>query len=173
MGLAGLQGWNLFFLSLSYLSPFSRKDWISFSVLFELGHYIHLAWASIISVCGIAKYCTTVFLKRGHKPEFVFLKKKHLTLSCWYFFTEYHLISPDPSPSQPANRASFRLPLWEVEIEALRESRQAFEIDEAQTSGLDNLVVSCQTHFSCASIPSFIFAINQKCNNSIQKFIIH
>ena len=170
MGLAGLQGWNLFFLSLSYFSPFSRKDWISFSVLFELGHYIHLACASIISVHGITKYCTTVFLtlKKGHKPEFVFL-----TLSCWYFFTEYHLISPDPSPSQPANRASFRLLLWEVEIEALRESRQEFEIDEAQTSGLDILVVSCQTHFSCASIPSFIFAINQKCNNSIQKFIIH
>ena len=39
MGLAGLQGWSLFFLSLPYLSPFSRKDWISFSALFELGHY--------------------------------------------------------------------------------------------------------------------------------------
>ena len=33
--------------------------------------------APVISVHGITKYCSTVFLtlKKGHKPEFVFFKK--------------------------------------------------------------------------------------------------
>ena len=53
----------------------------------------------------------------------------------------------------PASRASFCLFLyWGGENEALPESRQLFEAAAAQTSGLVNLVFSCQTGFSIASV---------------------
>ena len=45
----------------------------------------------------------------------------------------------------PASRASFCLLGWKGEKEALPESHQTFEVTEARTSGLVNLVLSRQT----------------------------
>ena len=144
MGLAGLQGWKNSF------SPFHTFHHSTERTEYHFQFYLNWDITYILRALrwflSMVLRSTTVFLtlKNGHKPEAFVFFKKHLTLSCWYFFTEYHLISPDPSVSHPANRASFCLLLWGVEIEALRESRQAFEIDEAQTSGLDILVSCCQ-----------------------------
>ena len=54
------------------------------------------------------------------------------------------------SQTHPASRASFCLLEWKGEKTVLRESRQAFEVAAAQTSGLLNLVFSRQTGlFQC------------------------
>ena len=51
------------------------------------------------------------------------------------------------------SRASFRFLAWGGEKDSLSESRQPFEVTEAQTSGPVNLVLSPQTvFFSSASI---------------------
>ena len=50
----------------------------------------------------------------------------------------------------PVSRASFCLLEWKEEKKVLRESRQAFEVAAAQTSGLLNLVFCRQTGlFQC------------------------
>ena len=52
--------------------------------------------------------------------------------------------------TRPASRASFCPLEWKGEKTVLRESRQAFEVAVAQTSGLLNLVFSRQTGlFQC------------------------
>ena len=148
MGLGGLQGWSLSF------SPFHTFDHSAERTEFHFQFYLN--WDITYILRALRSFLSIVLRstvqrffwhwRRVMNPKrLCFLKKKkHLTLSFWYFFIEYHLISPDPSLSQPANRATFCLLLWGVEIEALPESRQALEIDEAQTSGLDIVVFSCQ-----------------------------
>ena len=56
----------------------------------------------------------------------------------------------------PARRAIFCILEWGGQTEALPLSRQTFEVTEARTNGLVNLVVFRQTGFSSASIRLFI-----------------
>ena len=52
----------------------------------------------------------------------------------------------------PGSKVSFCLLKWGGENKALPESRQTFEVAEARTAGLVNLVLSRQTRFSSISI---------------------
>ena len=59
----------------------------------------------------------------------------------------------------PATRTSFCLLECEGEKEALPESRQTFEVAAAQTSGLVNLVFSCQTVFFRCELSVYCYSL--------------
>ena len=73
-----------------------------------------------------------------------------------FYFSIYQIFSfmyntaISHSQTHPASRAPFCLLEWKGEKTVLRESRQAFEVAAAQTSGLLNLAFSRQTGlFQC------------------------